>query len=231
VVAVSASPPSSDPAVDRGGGLRGGEGRRRRLAAPGARAPGAARRRGRSALRRRRRAAGFSLVELVVATALVALALALAARLLAETQRRYAAAAREQLDPDPAVALAMLRADAQSAAGAAGVFAPGHESPGPLELVGHPAGTVRWEIAGGDLVRSVLDPAGRPQGRLLLLRDAGYWGWSEERGLLTARVGYRRHRAPQLRAAGSARPERAPETVELATLTVAWRGGTRHQRW
>ncbi len=177
-----------------------------------------------------RRNAGFTLLELTIATVIMAVALALSAGLLTESQRRFAAAAREQLDSDPGVALAMLRADLQASVGTAGGGLPGVPSPLPLILVGHPAGTVRYEVDGDDLVRTVTAPSGVPGGRLRLLHR-GVLLWSEEDGVVTVRLAYPRHRGAQLRAAGSARPERAQETVATATITVTPRGGYRVQGW
>lgn len=181
---------------------------------------------------RRREAAGFTLLELVVATGLTLLALAVAARLLGESHRMLALAAHEQLDPVAGLALAQLRADLQGAGAVAGAPYPRLEAAGPLVLLGHPAGTIRYELGGGDLVRTLLDAAGRPQGRRVVLRGATAWSWAQPSpGLVAVEIGFPRHATPLIHAAAGPLPVRHPSREERLAVTVALRGGVRVQAW
>lgn len=180
---------------------------------------------------RRKGEAGFSLVELLVASVLVLLALALAAQLLLESQFTYALAGREARDPMPGRALAQLRADVLGSSGVASPSLPlGLGSTGALTLTGHPAGTVRWERDGAALLRTLLDPgSGKVIQRRRWLRPLTTWRWSRAGSLLTIEVGYRRHM--RTRVATSHRLGTAASLEERASLVLAQRGAPRRDRW
>ncbi len=135
----------------------------------------------RSPLPYRRSTAGFTLVEMLVALAVLTVALALAAGLLREAAWTLAGAAREARAPLAPLAAATLRSDLRASAGAAPhpLAVPG--SPlwvsDPLVLLGHPAGTVVYAREGDRLVRRVLPAAGGVPSERDLLRDVTVWGW------------------------------------------------------
>ena len=186
------------------------------------------------AVRGHRSAAGFTLVELLVATLISVLALGIAARLMMASQRMFALAGREQLDPVAAYALGQLRADAQSASGVTGAPAPGLPTSGPLVLLGLPAGTVVYVVQDGDLARLIYDGGGHPGPRRTLLRGVSSWLWRETvpGRLLTIELSFRRHATPMVRAEAGPRPVPGGATVETpATISIALRGGVRVQRW
>lgn len=129
----------------------------------------------------RRFAAGYTLVEMVVALAVLAVALALAAGLLREAAWTLAGAAREARAPLASLAATTLRRDVRASAGVAPhpLAVPG--SPlwlsDPLVLRGHPDGSVVYALEGDRLVRRVLPPGGGAPRRRDLLRDVTVWGW------------------------------------------------------
>jgi prepilin-type N-terminal cleavage/methylation domain-containing protein len=126
-------------------------------------------------------AAGFTLVEMLVALVVLAVALALAAGLLREAAWTLAGAAREARAPLAPLAAATLRRDVRASARVAPhpLAVPG--SPlwlsDPLVLLGHPAGRVVYALEGDLLVRRVLPPGGGEPRRRELLRDVTVWGW------------------------------------------------------
>jgi prepilin-type N-terminal cleavage/methylation domain-containing protein len=129
----------------------------------------------------RRSAAGYTLVEMLVALVVLAVGLALAAGLLREAAWTLAGAAREARAPLAPLAAATLRGDVQSSAGVAPhpLATPG--SPlwlsDPLVLLGHPAGSVVYALEGDRLVRRVLPAGGGEPRERDLLRDVTVWGW------------------------------------------------------
>lgn len=148
---------------------------------------------------RRRRgrgsAAGYTLVEMVVALAVLAVALALAAGLLREAAWTLAGAAREARAPLAPLAAATLRRDVRASAGVAPhpLAIPG--SPvwlsDPLVLRGHPEGSVVYALEDDRLVRRVLPPDGGAPRERDVLRDMTVWGWRlPAPGLVEVRVAF-----------------------------------------
>ena len=124
---------------------------------------------------RRRPAGGFSLLELLVTFALLGTVMLLASRLLLESQARMSHSARRALEPAATLALEQIRADVRASAR---VAARGYEwNWAPLVLAGHPAGTVRYEKRGSELVRSLA------AGERAVLRGVNVWRWRLVRGL------------------------------------------------
>jgi len=126
-------------------------------------------------------AAGYSLVEMVVALVVLAVALALAAGLLREAAWTLAGAAREARAPLAPLAAATLRRDVRASAGVAPhpLATPGSSLwlSDPLVLLGHPAGRVVYALEGDRLVRRVLPADGGAPRERDLLRDVTVWGW------------------------------------------------------
>jgi prepilin-type N-terminal cleavage/methylation domain-containing protein len=114
-----------------------------------------------------KRQAGFTLVELLVAFVILALALALTAQLLQEGQLALVDTTREQTEAPITLVLARIRNDVLSAA--AFYVVPGSGG-ARLTLLGHPAGTVIWEREGDQLVRGVNGAPGAP-----VLRNVTGW--------------------------------------------------------
>jgi prepilin-type N-terminal cleavage/methylation domain-containing protein len=126
-------------------------------------------------------AAGFTLVEMLVALVVLAVALALAAGLLREAAWTLAGAAREARAPLAPLAAATLRRDVRASARVAPhpLAVPGSSLwlSDPLVLLGHPAGRVVYVLEGDLLVRRVLPPGGGEPRERDLLRDVTAWGW------------------------------------------------------
>ncbi len=128
---------------------------------------------------RRRRSAGFSVLELLVSFAILAIAMTIAGRLLLESQARMAHSARQALEPVAVLALKQIRADVRAAGRVpAGDF---EWNWGPLVLLGHPAGTMRYEKVGTDLVRTVVGGTSGG-GRRIVMREVSIWRWRLSRG-------------------------------------------------
>jgi prepilin-type N-terminal cleavage/methylation domain-containing protein len=129
----------------------------------------------------RRCAAGYTLIEMVVALAVLAVALALAAGLLREAAWTLAGAAREARAPLAPLAAATLRRDVRASAGVAPhpLAIPGSSLwlSDPLVLRGRPEGSVVYALEGDALVRRVLSPDGGAPRERDLLRGVTVWGW------------------------------------------------------
>lgn len=178
-----------------------------------------------------RSGAGFSLVELVVALAVLAVGLALAAGIVIESQRMAAQAGIELRQPAAEEALDLLRAELQGSAGIAG----GASGPGAfgwtrdrLVMVRPDGLTVVYERDGDRLVRRVgLSGPGRTAVPGLVS-----WRWAREGpNLVRVEVVYQGHRGPGgLFVSPRGRIEGTPEWRERR-LTAALRGGGTGRGW
>lgn len=158
-----------------------------------------------------RGAAGFSVLELVVTMAVVAIALALVGRLLLESQLGLLRAQAELGNPLPRYALARLRSDVQGALDVPAIL-PGWRS-SPLLLSGD-GQRVAWRRDGDDLERVILDAAGNPEVRHVALRDVADWRWRVVApGLVDVELVYRSRDTSRLPLVGVARTW-APPTIE-----------------
>jgi prepilin-type N-terminal cleavage/methylation domain-containing protein len=117
---------------------------------------------------------GFSLVEMLIALALLALALTLSAELLMESAQLLSDSAAEQRDAPVPLILARIRGDVL---GADRALMSRAEDGSLLRVLlpGHPEGLVQYEKIGGSLTRSVLDLDGTVREESVLW--PGVTGW------------------------------------------------------
>ncbi len=171
------------------------------------------------------REAGFTVLELIVSLLIVSLAVAIAAHLMAEAQRRSVIEQRRALEAAVPIALEQLRADVSAAAGGSGSSQKGE----PLRLVLPSGLVIFYEKSGDQIIRRISEPAGQ---RVLLDGVTKLsWGWVGGAGiplggrpLLAIEVEYLRTRATGPLVAGGVRVT-APQGVERQTFWVMMRGG------
>ena len=121
--------------------------------------------------------AGFTLVEVMITLGVLAIGLALASRLLIESQLGLVRSSAELGNPMPRYALQLLRSDLEQVDT---VLAPilGVWRSSPMVLTFPGGGRVAWALSEvGDLERVILDTAGRPDVRHVALRDVVEWRW------------------------------------------------------
>ena len=119
--------------------------------------------------------AGFGLVELAVATALLLVGLLLASGLLLRSQITANRVVAELSDPQPSYATARLRRDLEGAVVApASLF--GWQS-GRLEVVDGEGDRIAWEVVGTTLHRQRLDGGGDEEVAQPVLQDVVGWRW------------------------------------------------------
>lgn len=173
---------------------------------------------------------GFSLLELVVATTLLLLALALGAGLLIESLRQTSAAGRTLREGDDAGALHRLRSDLRGLAPAVPATL-GWES-GPLVLLEEER-AVAWALEGEHLVRAEVGAAAPHGGEDVgvssrLLREVVAFRWRVEPPAWVEVEIVRRvpTHTPAVRLA-SAQWQRRGETLEATRVGAARRSGWR----
>lgn len=167
---------------------------------------------------------GSALVELLVASIVLMVALAVANGLLVECLRIFASSSRDLRQPDRALALRQLRLDL-AAADPVG-FEP-YWSGEDLALRG-PDGWLRWRLAGDRLVRESFDADGEPVGARPMLDGVVSFQWrAPARGLVEVEVLRRVPRGDSALRAGSSAWRAVDERLEAASVVVASRTG----RW
>lgn len=182
----------------------------------------------------RRGCRGFTLIEMAVALAVVAVALFLAAGLLREAHVLAASNAGQLLDPLAGRVAARLRADVQAAAGVAGPPGPApipFWTEGPLCLAAPGgAGLLCWHRAEGELRRQALDEGGPGPDAVWLSRVVA-WRWRQiAPGLVEVELGFTRAAEPwRWRLAGPPHPPSPGVSIER--LRLALRGGGRASGW
>ena len=170
---------------------------------------------------------------MLVALAVVIAGVLIAAGLLTEAQTLFARSGRGLHNPPVASAMGRVRHDVHGARWVARdpLAPPGLWSHAPLDL-SNDLGTVRLELAGGDLQRAVFDFDGNELVRRVLLPGVESWRWREvAAGLLDVEVSYRWVPAgPAPRFTGRADPP-PPGTVRTETFRLALRGIPRGRMW
>jgi prepilin-type N-terminal cleavage/methylation domain-containing protein len=170
---------------------------------------------------RRSGAAGFSLIELVVAMFLLLLVLALAGQLLVESGRIFSAAARELRSPEDDLALRWLRTDLKSGVPVE-IFNPEWSSE-PLVLL-EDGRALAWAAEGERLLRAEAPEAGAPPTERILLEDVIAFRWRVPTlGLIEVEIVRRRPEHAPLARVMSAEWRRRGETLEAASLSIASR--------
>ena len=176
-------------------------------------------------------AAGFSLVELVIALAVLSLGLALAAQLLAESARMLAQVSAEPHGLPAPVALERVRAEVRAATGFAVLPRGPGEDPA-LLLTGLPAGDVLYSRMGRSLARQVVEPGGDLDDPAPLMSGVVAWQpYSLGPRLLRIDLSYRapaRRRSPLALLPGASGPA---TVVKQETLMLAPRGAGLGTSW
>lgn len=123
-------------------------------------------------LPRPRGEAGFTLAELLIALALLALVSTLASGLLMESSRLLAESAAEQRDAPVPLIVARIRNDVLGA----GSFAMARDEKSTrLLLFGHPDGTVQYENVGDELRRAIVGVGMKLEKETVVWRGLGSW--------------------------------------------------------
>lgn len=165
---------------------------------------------------------GFTLVELMIATAIFLLVLLLTGQILLESQRMLLRTAAELETGPTELAVALLESDLQSAHAVDGW--PMIWSSSTLVLIDHPDGPLRWEVRESRLERVLLDERGREVSRRVVLRDVAAWRWrSLLPRLVDVEIGVRQAKAPRGPAL-LARSGRIRTELRRESLRVALRG-------
>lgn len=174
-------------------------------------------------MRRALSRSGFGLLELLITTALVMLALLLAGRLLLESQVESSRRARELANVQPRFALARLRQDLEGARVVSGTWADWQE--GKLEAVYADGRRVVWELEGSRLSRVEASGGGDVEPvRQVLLEQVSGWYWRRAgAGLLDVHLQVRRVQARGPVALSARRTWAASPRDEDVWLRVATR--------
>jgi len=181
---------------------------------------------------------GFSVLELVVACAVLATVLVLAGGALREANRQLGDAQRSLTRGSTQLALTTIRHDAKSArsvrAGASTAAAtsiPAAQTPAswtstPLVLAGPDGSRAVYRFAGGALERVVQDPSGRERTRQIVARQVALFRWRRPAvGLVEVEIALRPPpRPPRILDRSAPRP---PAPPALERITVALRSRSR----
>lgn len=167
---------------------------------------------------------GSALVELLVASLLLMVALAVANGLLVECLRIFASSSRDLRRPDRTLALRQLRLDLAAAEPVAiEPYWSGEEL-----TVRASDGRRRWRLAGDRLLRESFDAEGRFAGRRPMLDGVVAFQWrAPARGLVEVEILRRVPRGDSALRAGTSAWRAVDERLETASVTVASRTG----RW
>jgi prepilin-type N-terminal cleavage/methylation domain-containing protein len=119
---------------------------------------------------------GYSVIELLIALALVTIIILGASQLVAESVVLFSRAGRSVRSPTLTLTMATLRRDVQDSAGLA-VAVPLSWTQNPLELMTWDGRRIRINHDGDALVRETYDLLGQPAGRRVLTRGITAWWW------------------------------------------------------
>ncbi len=132
---------------------------------------------------------GYSLLELIIALALVSTTLIIASEMLLARERQLARAVRVANRMSAEQALHQLRRDLRAGSGILGTAAAWQE--GPLVISQADGVLITWSVIGDSLMRGLSDASGSQGTRPMLDRVTGLrWRWSRPTGagMLLARV-------------------------------------------
>jgi prepilin-type N-terminal cleavage/methylation domain-containing protein len=168
-------------------------------------------------------AAGFTLVEVMIALAVLSIGMALASRLLIESQLGLVRANAELGNPMPRYALALLRWDLEQATAVPPLLPVWRSTPLILTLAsGERVAWARSEL--DDLERVVLEDDGTLKVRHVVLRDVADWQWKPvTTRLIDAEVIWRARDTSQVPLADVPRTWSPPAVERSAWLRVALR--------
>lgn len=116
---------------------------------------------------RPRRAAGFSVLELVVAAAILGVAMLIAARLLQDVGMQIAWSGRKTLELSPSLALEQLRTDLRNSQGTGDALGMWQSPPLAVQRSSTEY-TIVYDIEDRKLLRRTIAPSGRRTERVLL---------------------------------------------------------------
>lgn len=179
----------------------------------------------------RRRGRGFSLLEIMVSLAVVAVVLTLATRLIVEVQLAAVEWRRTLRDPMPQLTTQLLRTDIQRSSRLLSAVS--------LE----PAGTMALELPGGRqilyakesnrLTRSLIAVDGEEIGSRTVMSPISLWRWRHlGSGLIQVEITYQLHRDPgSRRLGGTGRLRAGLPSTELLRMRFALRATPGRQSW
>lgn len=177
---------------------------------------------------RSRAARGFTLLELVVSLFVVSLVLMLAMQLLNEVQLTFLEWRRTIPDPQPQLAVQLLRSDIQRSRRLLSPFAGNRLG---LEL---PDGSrIDYERNFDRLYRSITDPDGEELGRRAVFRGIQLWNWQEiSPRLVQVEIAFHRQQDPGRRHLGGLGRLRNPGPVtETVRMRFALRADPGRRSW
>ena len=138
---------------------------------------------------------GATLIELVVALALVSIVFMAAAPLVVQSARLFGAAGRTLADPDVDLIGAWLRRDVHRADSITSVQ--NSEEERPEFVLGMQDGTlVTWKLEGDSLVRMKESGEGEVLRRIVVLQRVRSWSWFAAQGCLNVSLGVGAHIDP-----------------------------------
>ena len=142
---------------------------------------------------------GFTLLELVLASGILALALMFAAQVLLESQRMMTRTNRALVQRGDHTAAVFIRSDLRAASYAilplTAVTTAWQE--GPLLLDNPFVGDVSYTLTNGELIREVRDSSGTVTATRPVMKDVAVWRWRPlTRRLLEVEIGHQQETSP-----------------------------------
>lgn len=162
---------------------------------------------------------GFSVLEVLVASSILLLALLLAARLLEDVGMQMAWSGRRALELSPSLALEQIRTDLRGSYGAPTGL--GLWLPAPLAIDGSASGyAIVYLVDQGRLVRRTTDPDGREEERVVLDRvvDLRY---RDNWGAIEVEIEYLRMRPPTRRDSAAGMKESGPPDHQRMSILIS----------